>query len=112
MRDWRDALDYLMTFYETYGDRTMRVIVHEHRVPEVRVFTQRSRELQAAWIAANHADAFEGLSESERKRRMAMVLTLTGGRTWYALRRDYGLSAEDTKRCIAEQLEALLRPSP
>jgi AcrR family transcriptional regulator len=108
MRTWRDALDYLMTFYETYGDRTMRVIIHEHRVPEVREYTQRSRALQAAWIQLNHGAAFDGLSERERKRRLAMVLTLTGGRTWYALRRDYGLSAEETKRSIAEQLEALL----
>ena len=35
-------------------------------------------------------------------------LTLTGARTWYALRRDYGLSPEDTLRNVTEQLTALL----
>ena len=86
----------------------MRVITQEHRVPLVREYTQRSRALQAAWIQLHHGDAFEGLSDSQRKRRMAMVLTLTGARTWYALRRDYGLSPEDTLRNVTEQLTALL----
>lgn len=108
LHTWQDGLAHLMTFYETFGDRTMRVITQEHRVPLVREYTQRSRALQAAWIQLHHGSAFEGLSENDRKRRMAMVLTLTGARTWYALRRDYGLSAEDAHRSIAEQLQALL----
>jgi hypothetical protein len=37
-----------------------------------------------------------------------MVLTLTGGRTWYTLRREHRLSASETHRAIEEQLEALL----
>ena len=61
-----------------------------------------------ARLRERHGDAFEGLSDSQRKRRMAMVLTLTGARTWYALRRDYGLSPEDTLRNVTEQLTALL----
>ena len=108
LHTWQDALAHLMTFYETFGDRTMRVITQEHRVPLVREYTQRSRALQAAWIQLHHGDAFEGLSDSQRKRRMAMVLTLTGARTWYALRRDYGLSPEATLRNVTEQLTALL----
>ena len=108
VNDWRAALRQLMTFYETYGDQTIRVMAHEHRVPGVRQYVQRSRELQAAWLEARHGDAFAGLSKSEKKRRVAMALTLTGGRAWYTLRREHGLSASETHRAIEEQLEALL----
>ena len=37
-----------------------------------------------------------------------LALTLTGGRAWYTLRREHGLSASETHRAIEEQLEALL----
>ena len=97
-----------MTFYEAHGDQSIRVMAHEHRVPGVRQYVQRSRELQAAWLQARHGDAFAALSATEKKRRVAMVLTLTGGRTWYTLRREHGLSAGETQRAIEEQLEALL----
>ena len=108
VNDWRAALRRLMAFYEVHGDQTTRVIAHELRVPGVRQFVQRSRELQAAWLEARHGDAFAGLHPSEKKRRVAMVLTLTGGRTWYTLRREHGLSASDTHLAIEAQLEALL----
>ncbi|MBK6580041.1 MAG: TetR/AcrR family transcriptional regulator [Sandaracinaceae bacterium] len=106
--DWRSALRQLMTFYEAHGDQSIRVMAHEHRVPGVRQYVQRSRELQAAWLQARHGDAFAALTATEKKRRVAMVLTLTGGRTWYTLRREHGLSASETHRAIEEQLEALL----
>lgn len=112
VNDWRAALRQLMAVYETHGDQTMRVIAHELRVPGVRQYVQRSRELQAAWLEAHHGHVFAGLTPSEKKARVAMVLTLTGGRAWYTLRREHGLSAEETHSAIERQLEMLLaRPA-
>jgi AcrR family transcriptional regulator len=111
LTDWRDALRAVLAFYERDGDRAMRVMAHEHRVPGVGLYIRRSRELQAAWIVAHHGQALEGLNESERKQRLAMVLTLTGGRCWYTLRRDHQLTQEQTYAALEEQLQAILDAS-
>lgn len=106
--DWYAALDALLAFHEAYGDQTMRIMAHEHRVPAVGAKVRRSRELQSAWIVAHHPEVFEGDDEEAKQRKLAVILALTGGRFWYTLRRDHGLTAEATRRAIEEQLFALI----
>lgn len=106
--DWHSALDALLAFHETYGDQTMRIMAHEHRVPAVGAKVRRSRELQAAWIVAHHPEVFADDDDEAKQERLAVVLALTGGRFWYTLRRDHGLSAEATRRAIERQLFGLL----
>ena len=106
--DWRVALRQLHAFYEEYGDRTQRIMAHERRIPEVGAYVTRSRALQRAFIEANYGDALAGLCAAEREQRLAVAMALTGGKFWFSLRRDHGLSAEDSRAAVERQLAALL----
>ena len=107
-RTWREAVRQVLGFLEEYGDRLVRIQAHEVRVAEVAEYASRSRAMQRAWIEANAGAWFDAMSEEERERRLAMILTLTGSRTWFVLRRIHGLTAEQTRLAVEEQLEPLL----
>ena len=98
----------LVEHYEVMGDRVLKMLAEEERVPALRAIVDRGRALHRAWCARAFAPAVARLRGSERERRLAQFATVCDVYTWKLLRRDAGLSRRQTELAVLELLDPLL----
>jgi len=102
------AVRILVDHYEETGDRVLKMLAEEERVPELHELADRGRELHRQWCARVFAPALAGLAGVDRQRRLAQLVTVCDVFTWRLLRRDAGLSRRQTELAMAELLEPML----
>ena len=101
------AIRTLLDDYERLGDTYLRTLSVEERVPVVRPMIERGREGHERWVAHAFSAALEGRDATTRRRRLAQLVVATDVYTWKLLRRDKGLSREQTAVAIRELVTAL-----
>jgi len=84
--------------YETTGDAVIRLLALEERVPSLRPLLASGREGHREWVATMFA-APELVPE---------LVVATDVYTWKLLRRDQGLSRDETAAAILRIVQALL----
>lgn len=87
------ALDNLAAHYEAWGDRVLRLLAQEDRVPEVRAVTEQGRRLHEEWARR----VFGTLGPEIR---LEALLAATDVLVWKVLRRDRGLDAASYRRAL------------
>jgi AcrR family transcriptional regulator len=102
------AVRVLVDHYEAMGDRVLRLLAEEERVPGLRDIADRGRVLHREWCARVFAPALEGRVGVERRRRLAQLVAVCDVYSWKLLRRDAGLSRRQTELALVELLEPLL----
>jgi AcrR family transcriptional regulator len=105
--DLKGAATTLVDDYEQTGDFTLRTLAIEDRVPVVRPVLAAGRRGHQDWVEHVFATALTGLRGVDRKRRVAQLVVATDVFTWKLLRRDKGLSRDQTITAIRELVEAL-----
>lgn len=105
-----EIVDSLVDHYEEFGDRLLRMLAQEDRIPTLRMLTDLGRDFHLEWCKQAFAPALKGLRGAKRERRIAQFVTATDIYAWKLLRRDRGLSERQTKLAIRELLEPLTRP--
>ena len=105
--DPHGAVHVLVDHYEAMGDRVLRLLAEEERVPGLRQVADQGRALHREWCAQVFAPALEGLGGVERRRRLAQVVAVSDVYVWKLLRRDAGLSRRQTEIALVELLESL-----
>jgi AcrR family transcriptional regulator len=105
--DYEGAATTLVDDYEQTGDFTLRTLSIEERVPVVRPVLALGRRGHHEWVEHVFAAALAGLRGVDRKRRVAQLVVATDVFTWKLLRRDKGLSRDQTITAIRELVEAL-----
>jgi AcrR family transcriptional regulator len=105
--DAAGAVRVLVDHYEAMGDRVLRLLAEEERVPGLRDVADRGRALHRAWCARVFARALEGRVGVERRRRLAQLVAVCDVYTWRLLRRDAGLSRRQTELALVELLEPM-----
>ena len=105
--DLTGAVRVLCEHYEEVGDRVLRMLVEEDRVPGIRHLAESGRAYHRAWCARVFAPALAGLSPSDKKRRLAQLVAVCDVLTWKLLRQDAGLSRQQTERALVELLTPL-----
>lgn len=108
--DPQALLRFLVDLYEDWGERMIRLMAQEGRIPAVRAFTQQNRMVQRLWIERYFRDTLEGLSDADRNRRIVSLMAITGGHTWYVLRRTHQLSPEETTLALREMIDGITGP--
>jgi AcrR family transcriptional regulator len=106
--DLTTIVNGLSAYYEAGGERMLRGLAQEARHPHLHAIIDVARASHQDWLARAFAPHFEHRDNEERKRLLAQLYTLTGVYTWYTLRRECGLSREETERTLYEMLHALL----
>ncbi len=109
--DPSSALSLLMGAYELWGDRAMRLVAQEERVPAIKSFADHNRTVQRNWIKQLYAKQLEPLDAATRRRSIAAALTAAGLRSWYVLRRVHGLSQQQTTLAVSELLSGAIGPT-
>lgn len=107
--DLRGAVAVLVTHYEQFGDRALRMLESEHRRPAVGVIVARGRALHVAWCERVFAPTLAPLRNAARARRLAQLVAVCDVYTWKVLRRDRGLSRRQTELALCELLESLVK---
>jgi AcrR family transcriptional regulator len=105
--DLEGAATTLVDDYDQTGDFTLRTLAIEERAPVVQPLLARGRSGHQEWVEHVFAAALAGLRGAARKRRVAQLVVATDIFTWKLLRRDKGLSRDQTILAVRELVEAL-----
>jgi AcrR family transcriptional regulator len=105
--DVEGAVAALVDDYDHTGDFTMRTLAEEGRLEVVGPALLRGRRGHEAWLEHAFPRALKGLRGAGRQRRLAQLVAVTDVYTWKLLRRDKGLSRDQTVLAIRELVEAL-----
>jgi AcrR family transcriptional regulator len=103
------AVRVLMEHYETLGDRVLKLLAEEDRVPELREIAERGREYHREWCARVFSTGMAGRTATDRRRRLAQIVAVCDVYTWKLLRRDASLSRRQTELALVELLDPIVK---
>src|SRR3712207_1924533 len=97
----------LVDHYEKWGDGVLRLLAQEERVPALRSVTDAGRALHYQWVERVFAPLLAERTGKARRRLLAELIAICDVYFWKLLRRDLGLSREQTELAIRETILAL-----
>ncbi len=106
--DLEGAMVALAQHYEAWGDRSMRLLAQEDRVPAVGRVTKAGRALHHQWVDHVFAPWLARARGEARRRLRARLIAVTDVYTWKIFRRDLGLDARATRQGLRELVDAVL----
>jgi AcrR family transcriptional regulator len=101
------AIANLMEHYETWGDRTLRLLSEEGGSATIRQITNGGRAFHRDWVQQTFAPQIAGAAEADREPRAAQIHAITDVQVWKLLRRDSGLSRAATERSLIHMIDGL-----
>jgi hypothetical protein len=102
----------LVEHYELMGDRVLRMLAEEGRLPALKVLADGGRQLHREWCAGVFAPFLAGENAMVRRRRLAQLVAICDVYTWKLLRRDSRLSRQQTERALMEMLAPFTKDVP
>lgn len=105
--DVEGAVHVLVGHYERTGDFVLRMLAEEARSAALGGIADRGRKMHRDWCEAVFAPALAGLSAAERARRLAQLVAICDVYSWMLLRRQSGLSRNQTELALRELLNPL-----
>lgn len=109
--DVASAIRTLIESYETGGDHVLHLLAQELRTDAVAQGVRSGREYHRAWVDRVFSPLLGGAISTERRRRLAQLTTVMDIYTWKVLRRDLGLSRNETERSLRELVDQILAHS-
>ncbi len=106
--DLPSALDVLVANYDATGDAFVRLIALEGRLQEVQYALDAGRQYHHRWVERVFAAELAALDEARRAALFAQLFVLTDLMVWKLLRRDLGLSSEETRARLESMIVAVL----
>jgi AcrR family transcriptional regulator len=97
----------LVDTYEVHGDRVLRLLAQEDRVSAFRLITDTGRAYHYQWVDRVFAPVLAKHPRAHRERLRAQIIATCDVYFWKILRRDLGLSREETQRAILHSLESI-----
>jgi AcrR family transcriptional regulator len=105
--DLEGVVAALIDDYDRTGDFTLRSLAEEGRLAVVGPGLARGRRGHQDWVEHVFPSALVGLRGAVRQRRLAQLVAVTDVYTWKLLRRDKGLSRDQTVIAVRELVDAL-----
>jgi AcrR family transcriptional regulator len=102
------AVRQLLDHYEARGDRVMRLLAEEERLPALKGIVDTGRRVHREWCERVFAEALAGEAGADRRRRLAQLVAVCDVYTWKLLRRDAGLSRRQAEQALLELIQPLL----
>ena len=97
--DVRGAVEVLVDDYEITGDAVIRMLALEERVPALAPMLATGREAHRRWVETMF----------RAPKLVPELVVATDVYTWKLLRRDQGLSREETEAAMLRMVQALLQ---
>ena len=105
--DIEGAIKNLMEHYEEWSETALRLLAQEERVPAFRSITDAGRAFHYEWVERTFAPLLAKRTGMARRRLLAELIAICDVYFWKLLRRDVGLSREQTELAIRETILAL-----
>ncbi|HEY6712671.1 MAG TPA: helix-turn-helix domain-containing protein [Rubrobacter sp.] len=105
--DIEGAVENLVDHYEEWADSALRLLAQEERVPAFRSVTDAGRAFHYDWVERTFAPLLAKRTGTARRRLLAELVAICDVYFWKLLRRDLGLSREQTELAIRETILAL-----
>jgi AcrR family transcriptional regulator len=105
--DAASAVALAIEQYEATGDGNVRLAMLDDRIPAVKAALDFGRATHQAWLAEVFADRLPS-AVAERAHVLSQLHAATDVYTWKLLRRDQGLTRDETFASILKIVEALL----
>jgi AcrR family transcriptional regulator len=105
--DIEGAVKNLMEHYEEWSETALRLLAQEERVPAFRSITDAGRAFHYEWVERTFAPLLAKRTGMARRRLLAELIAICDVYFWKLLRRDVGLSREQTELAIRETILAL-----
>ena len=106
-----EAVAQLYVEYDQIGDRVIRMLAEEHRIPGFAEVAQGGRDNHRAWVEAVFADRIAPLRGRRRTTTVLALVAATDVYLWKLLRRDLGLDHRRAEATIVRLVEGALDPS-
>jgi AcrR family transcriptional regulator len=106
--DVEGAVNNLVDHYEEWGESALRLLAQEERVSAFRSVTDAGRAIHYQWVERTFAPLLAERTGEERRRLLAELIAICDVYFWKLLRRDLGLSREQTELAIRETILALI----
>lgn len=100
--DVSEAVRNLIDSYERWGDHVLNRLAQEQRTPAIREVSDAGRHYHHAWVERSFGPLLADGPTSERKQRLAQLVALTDLYVWKVLRRDLGLSRDETEIAVRD----------
>ncbi|SFR93262.1 transcriptional regulator, TetR family [Microbacterium sp. cf046] len=108
------SLDALVAHYEARGDGVLLLLGQESWDQTAATITADGKSLHRDWVRRAFAHALSPLTEAEQDEALDLLVVATDVYAWKLLRRDRGLSRDDTAermRRLAASVLSLYAPS-
>ena len=105
--DTATAIANLVDHYERWGDPVFHLLSQEAAVPAILEITDSGRAFHVEWVERTFAHWLPKDTVT-RRRRLAQLTAVMDVYVWKVLRRDRGLSRDDTEAAMLEAVTALL----
>jgi AcrR family transcriptional regulator len=103
------AVHVLIAHYEALGERVLKMLAEEDRIPGLRNIADRGRAVHREWCELIFAPALSGMRNAERARRLAQLVAVCDVYTWKLLRLQAGLTRRQTEMAVVELLNPLMQ---
>lgn len=103
-----EAVRNLVAHYEAWGDRSVRFLSQEERVPAMKRLVTAGRALHQEWVDHAFGPYLRKARGPARERLRARLVAATDVYAWKIVRRDLGLDARATELTLRELLAAIL----
>ena len=105
--DIEGAVNNLVDHYEEWADSALWLLAQEERVAAFRSITEAARAFHHEWVERTFAPLLAKRTGEARRRLLAELIAVCDVYFWKLLRRDLGLSREQTELAIRETILAL-----
>ena len=106
--DLEAAMRSLCEHYEAWGERSLRFLSQEERVPAMGRVTDVGRALHHEWVEHVFAASLTATPRGARGRLRAQLIAATDVHVWKIVRRDLGLDARATEKTMRELVLAVV----
>jgi AcrR family transcriptional regulator len=103
-----EAVTVLFDDYERIGDRVIRMLAEEHRIPGFTEAATSGRTMHRAWVEANFAPQLSDLRGRQRTGLLLALVAATDVYLWKLLRRDLGLDRREAESTVVRLVEGAL----
>lgn len=106
-----DAVAALFDDYEVIGDRVIRMLAEEHRVPGFAEIAGVGREMHRRWVDDGFGVMLRAAPARHREEARTAVLAATDVYLWKLLRRDLGHDRAAAERIVTRLVQGALTDS-
>ncbi len=103
-----EAVHVLIDDYEEIGDRVIRILGEEHRIPGFAAAADQGRRSHRAWVEASFAEPLSGLRPAVRRRAVLALLAATDVYIWKLLRRDFTIDRKAAESTMQRLVRGVL----